>query len=58
MGGAIESILGDALIDGYAETDVEPKEALSPGADDDAPTGKDARPVIPAEPFADYMQTA
>ena len=55
MGGALESI-SEALIDGYAETDVEPKEALPPGADDDAPTGKNARPVIPAEPFADYMK--
>jgi hypothetical protein len=55
MGGAIESF-SEALIDGYAETDVEPKEALPPGADDDAPTGKNARPVIPAEPFADYMK--
>ena len=55
MGGALESI-SEALIDGYAETDVEPKEALPPGADDDAPTGKNARPVITAEPFADYMK--
>ena len=55
MGGAIESI-SEALVDGYAETDVEPREAISPGADDDAPTGKNARPVIPAERFADYMR--
>jgi len=55
MGGALESF-SEALIDGYAETDAEPREAIPPGADDDAPTGKNARPVIPAEPFADYMR--
>jgi predicted amidohydrolase YtcJ len=55
MGGALESI-SEMLIDGYAETDVEAKEAIPPGADDDAPTGKNARPVIPAEQFANYMR--
>jgi len=54
MGGALESI-SEALIDGYATTDHEPMEALTPGADDDAPTGKNARQVIPAEMFAEYM---
>jgi len=55
MGGALESF-SEALIDGYAETDAEPKAPLPPGADDDAPTGKNARPVIPADEFADYMR--
>jgi len=54
MGGALESIT-EALIDGYAVTDKEPIETPIPGADDDAPTGKNARPVIPAEKFTEYM---
>jgi len=55
MGGAIESI-SEALIDGYAETDNEPIDTPIPGADDDAPTGINARPVIPAKKFAEYMK--
>ena len=54
MGGAIESI-SEALIDGYAETNSDPIETPIPGADDDAPTGINARPVIGAEKFSAYM---
>jgi hypothetical protein len=56
MGGAIESI-SEALVDGYAETDVEPIESPLPGdqLDEEASTDTNARPIIPAERFADYM---
>jgi predicted amidohydrolase YtcJ len=55
MGGALESI-SESLLDGYAETEPPAQETALPGADDDAPTGRNARPVIPAEAFADYMR--
>lgn len=55
MGGALESY-SEMLIDGYAEDETTPKETLLPGADDEAPTGRNARPVIPAEEFASYLR--
>ena len=56
MGGAIESI-SEALVDGYAATDVEPIESPLPGdqLQEEVPQGRNARPVIPAREFADYM---
>ncbi len=55
MGGALESI-SEALVDGYAETEIQDQDTALPGAGDDAPTGRNARPVIPAEAFATYMR--
>jgi len=51
MGGALESI-SEALVDGYAP---EAKGQESPLASDDEITERNARPVIPAQEFADYM---
>ncbi|MFA9421331.1 MAG: amidohydrolase, partial [Gammaproteobacteria bacterium] len=55
MDGSIESFTAP-LVDGYAETDVEPVESALPGdqLDEDNP-GKNADPIIPAESFAKYM---
>ncbi len=51
MGGALESI-SEALIDGYAP-DSEAKPSPLPG--DDKVPERNARPVIPAKQFADYV---
>ena len=52
MGGALESI-SEALVDGYASEDIEPKQSPLPG-DDHVPE-RNARPIIDAQEFADYM---
>jgi hypothetical protein len=56
MGGALESY-SEALIDGYADSDIEPIESPLPGDQlvEDAVAVVNARPVIPAELFADYV---
>jgi predicted amidohydrolase YtcJ len=56
MDGSIESFTSP-LIDGYAQTDVEPVESALPGdqLDEDNPADKNADPLIPAESFAKYM---
>jgi predicted amidohydrolase YtcJ len=55
MGGAIEST-SEALVDGYRDRSVTPKETPIPGARDvDPDPGGTVRPVIPAEQFADYV---
>jgi predicted amidohydrolase YtcJ len=51
MGGSLESI-SEALVDGYP-ADHEPSEGPLPG-DDDVPQ-RNAKPVIPADAFAEYM---
>jgi len=52
MGGSLESI-SEALVDGYPADGVEPVEGPLPG-DNEVPV-RNARPIIPAEQFADYM---
>lgn len=56
MDGSIESFTSP-LIDGYPSTDVEPVESPLPGdqLDEDAGAGANADPLIPAEPFAQYI---
>ena len=52
MGGALESI-SEALVDGYAAADIKPVESPLPG-DNEVPQ-RNARPIVPAKEFADYM---
>ena len=52
MGGSLESI-SEALIDGYPATGPEPVDGPLPG-DNEVPE-RNARPIIAAEKFADYM---
>lgn len=52
MGGALESI-SESLVEGYANPDQEPIDSPLPG-DDEVPE-LNARPVIPAKEFADYI---
>ena len=56
MDGSIESFTAP-LIDGYAQTEAEPVESPMPGdqLDEGEPGDKNAEPLIPAEPFAQYM---
>ena len=52
MGGSLESI-SEALVDGYPAGDAEPTAGPLPG--DDVVPERNARPVIGADKFADYM---
>ena len=56
MGGSIESIT-EALVDGYAESNIEPADGPIPMDDYvvDQPSIKNVDPIIPAEAFADYV---
>jgi predicted amidohydrolase YtcJ len=57
MDGAIESISAP-LVDGFAKSDTAAVESPLPGdqlPDDEASTDEGARPIIPAEAFADYV---
>ena len=52
MGGSLESI-SEALVDGYPADDQEPVNGPLPG--DNETTERNARPIVPAEEFANYM---
>ena len=56
MGGSLESIT-EAVVDGYAVTDLEPADGPIPMDDyvEDQPAGTNVEPIVPAEEFADYV---